>query len=164
MCKAVIDTSVLVAFSGIKRIDLILGIFPEIDIVPAVFNEVVIEGEGWLNALDAQDAIHAGKLQVVPKLQAMVPPELVHLGKGEREVITLALDLGIPALIDDGPARTAAERVGVREIIGSLGVLRRAKQLGKIKASKPFVLGMRANGIRFSDEIIGKFFSAMGEG
>lgn len=163
MKGAVIDTSVLAAFSGIGRIDLLWAVFPEIAIVPGVFREIVTDGSGWREAGAAQGAIREGRFQVVDVVECAVVPGIGHLGAGEREVIAWALHRGVAALIDDAPARRAAVRAGVSEIVGSLGILGRAKWAGVIAQVSPLLGEMRGNGIRFGDELVHEFLVTMNE-
>ena len=51
------------------------------------------------------------------------------VGRGEREVIALGLELSCPVVLDDRKARLRASRVGL-EITGTLGVLLRLHRIG----------------------------------
>lgn len=157
------DTSVLAAFSGTGRIDLIFSVFPEIHIVPAVYREIVTDGQGWAAAVAAQSAIREGRFRIVEAMHCPVAPAFAHLGAGEREVLAWALHRQIPALIDEAPARKAAKQAGVVEVIGSLGILAKAKGLRRIDQVGPLVVGMRANGIHFGDDLVKRFLDAMNE-
>ena len=75
------------------------------------------------------------------------------VGDGEAACIALAQALGVPALLDDMHARRIARRMGVT-VLGTGGVLVRAKASGLIPAVKPILLELRRNGYRFSDELV----------
>lgn len=163
MEEAVIDTSVLASFSGISRIDLIFGVFPNIYIVAAVYREIVTDGEGWSAVTEAQSAIRGGRFRLVEATGFSLGPGMGDLGVGEREVIAWALCRRIPALIDEAPARRVAKRVGVVEVVGSLGILARAKSLKMVEEIAPLVLQMKRNGIYFGDDLVDRFLEAVGE-
>ena len=163
MPTAVADTSVLVAFSGVHRLNLVRQRYAEIVVPPAVFDEIVTNGEGWTEAADAQAALREGNWITVNDLPGGIsirfPPRL---GAGEREAILLARTMGLPLLVDDRLARkiAAANDVAVE---GSLAILATAKRAGLIASTKPIVLGMVGNGIRFADDLLGQFFQTMSE-
>ncbi|MFP4203556.1 MAG: DUF3368 domain-containing protein [Opitutales bacterium] len=161
--EAAIDTSVLAVYSGIGRIDLILAAYPEVHVVPAVYDEIVTKGEGWLEASTAQSAIFEERFRIVKTIQCPVDPRLVSLGSGEREVVAWALNRRITALIDDTQARKLAKQAGVSEIVGSLGILGRVKFLGMIDKAAPILVQMRANGIRFGDDLVKRFLMEIDE-
>jgi len=65
-------------------------------------------------------------------LQNELDPTLAYLGAGERETIALAHELNAnEVLLDEAAARREAQRRNLR-FIGTLGLLRRASQLGWI--------------------------------
>lgn len=158
------DTSPVISFSAVRMLDLLPAIWGEVWIPPAVFREVVTDGEGWTNALDLQTAIKEGRKFVrrsLPELPAafIAPPKL---GTGEIEVIALALHWRMTALIDDRAARLFAKSQGL-SVIGSLGVLAIAKRRRMIPLAEPLVKAMRAAGIRFDDKLVEEFLRELGE-
>lgn len=58
--------------------------------------------------------------------------------KREADAIALALELDLPILIDDLKGRKVAEKLGLK-FIGSLGLLKIAKNRGIILEVKPFI-------------------------
>ena len=85
------------------------------------------------------------------------------MGDGETAAITLARSLGARVLLDDGPARAAARELGV-EVIGTGGVLVRAKQLGRLAAVKPLLLELQRNGYHLSQAVVREILARCGEG
>ena len=87
---------------------------------------------------------------------------LIGLGDGEAAAITLAHGLGVQVLLDDGPARAAARELGV-EVIGTGGVLVRAKRLGRLAAVKPLLLELQRNGYHLSEAVMKEILARCGE-
>jgi predicted nucleic acid-binding protein len=85
------------------------------------------------------------------------------LGDGEREAITLATRLSAERLvIDDLPGRRAATNLGLN-IIGTLGLLVRARDRGVIEAVRPEMDAVIANGLYVSDVLYWQFLALAGE-
>ena len=84
-----------------------------------------------------QAFLKKGKLQlrrVSEKILAGLP---VHLGRGEREAIALALDAGADLVIlDDQEGRHVARDKGL-SVTGTIGVLIEAKERGFIPSLRP---------------------------
>ncbi|MGK7918608.1 MAG: DUF3368 domain-containing protein [Trichodesmium sp.] len=57
---------------------------------------------------------------------------------GEAEAITLAYELGYRLIVDDKQARNTAKRLGIK-IIGTVGILVKAKQLGLLDQLLPIL-------------------------
>jgi predicted nucleic acid-binding protein len=85
------------------------------------------------------------------------------LGKGEREAIALALELQATELIiDDLPARRLATSLGL-PIIGTLGLLLRAKKKGVILAVRPLMEDLQARDFHISERLFEGILAAAGE-
>lgn len=86
--------------------------------------------------------------------QARVEQLHTRIGLGEAEAIVLAGEIGSDAIVilDDATARRIAEQEGCR-VVGLLGLLVRAKQLGLLAAVKPLLDVMRSGGFFVSDEL-----------
>lgn len=113
----------------IQQADLLPRLFHRVLIPPAVFEELQdpetpIAVREWLSQNPAW-------LQVQP-LGREPDPQLDYLDAGEREAIALAEELQADQiLLDETDARREAERRHL-PVIGTLGILRRASQLGWI--------------------------------
>lgn len=77
-------------------------------------------------------------------------------------MIAFARENRTPALIDDGLARAAAAEEQVA-VVGSLGVLRMAKQRGYVDRVAPLVAALRDSGIYFGDPLIERYLYEMNE-
>jgi predicted nucleic acid-binding protein len=85
------------------------------------------------------------------------------LERGEAEVIVLAKEKGIKhVLIDEKIAR---QQAGIQElnVIGTLGLLLKAKKKGLLSSIKPLILNIRDNGIWIKDEIVNGILKDAGE-
>jgi uncharacterized protein len=101
------DTSCLIAFERIDRLDILPGLFGTVFIPPAVGTEFGKQFE-WLQIE------HLVSERLSRFLNAT-------LGKGESEAIALAVQLDSLLLTDDRQARAAAEQLGLT-VKGVLGV------------------------------------------
>lgn len=160
----VIDTSALVSFSGIGRLDLLQQECGVLAVPEAVRIEIVEQGEGWLEAEAAQKSILEGswlksvKVKRTHELMSL----RTRLGKGESECIEYARTKKAIAIIDDCKARNEAKQRGIITL-GRLGILAKSKYEGRITLVTPLIEAMKSNGIRFADELIRKFLIDIGE-
>lgn len=116
----------------------------------------------------AQGLISQGKAAEIAGLgRAEFLEELFHRkvgpGRGESEVLALALKPGVwRAVVDDLEARRCAQALGAR-VIGTLGVVLRAKRKGLIPAARPVVDRLRRVGLYVSDELVERALTHLGE-
>lgn len=75
------------------------------------------------------------------------------LDLGESEAIALALEKNADILIIDEVAGRAIAKKLVNNIIGIIGILLEAKNVGLIEAIKPYLINLRATGFRINDEL-----------
>jgi len=158
MPTAIADTSPLIAFSAIRRLDVLRSVFTAITIPLAVARE--LEAGDWKEAQVVLREIRSetwiSQECVESAAFALMPP--ANLGAGELEVIRLASSSGLTALIDDSDARKFATQIGV-STVGSLGILARAKSLGSIQAVRPLVEGMLGCGIYLGPALVSSFLA-----
>jgi uncharacterized protein len=93
-----------------------------------------------------------------------VPAELLALlDRGEAEVIALAEELKAQeVLLDERAARAIAITRGL-PVIGTAGLLVRAKDRGFIPSVRPFLTRMQAEGVRYSQRFIETLLGRLGE-
>jgi predicted nucleic acid-binding protein len=85
------------------------------------------------------------------------------LGAGETQVILNARIHGADrVVIDDLAARRCAQAMGLK-IIGTLGLVGRAKVMGLIDRAAPLVRRLRESGLYASDELIERLLREVGE-
>ncbi len=160
----VIDTSALVAFSGIQRLDLLRACCGRVGVPTAVRVEVIDQGIGWVKAAEAQKEILRGEwIRTLPVTDSeMLYNFRKRLGAGEAECLELGRFFGITVIVDDQRARKEGERLGV-QIIGSLGILAKSKRIGLIDLASPLIEKIRQNGIFLSNQQVADFLTELGE-
>jgi predicted nucleic acid-binding protein len=95
-----------------------------------------------------------------------VPPANIlswDLGAGETQVISHAVVRSADrVVIDDLEAKRCAKAMGLT-IIGTLGIVGRAKRAGLIEQAGPIVQRLRETGLYVSDELIRLLLREVGE-
>lgn len=72
--------------------------------------------------------------------------------EGEAEAIALAYERGFQIILDDRQARSVAKNLGI-SIIGTVGVLVKAKQAGLIPFLKPLLDELQVNGFYLNEDL-----------
>ncbi len=134
MAVVLCNAGPLMALGKLNRLDLLAGLFGEVRIPRAVYDEVVTQGlaRGAPDALTVRLFWERQQWPIVdvPEdlLSAYVPS--VSLDPGEIEVLALVQSLANPlVLLDDEIARAEARRLKSR-LCGTLGILVRAYRHG----------------------------------
>lgn len=147
--KIVADTSPLIAFAILQKLELLTRIFDEIWLPTAVFQEATTPDKPHHQAITqfARD-------KVKPVQNRLAVQMLTHdVDLGEAEAIILALENGIDdLLIDDAKGRRVARLNGLYPI-GTIGVLLQAKQTGHISQVKPLLDTLIAHKIRIGADL-----------
>lgn len=153
------DSGPLIALAGVHQLDLLSQLYPSVGAPPAVIDEIT-NGTALRPGLDLP--------VIAPWLKRLANPVpfetlSVILGRGETEAIALARqEPNAILLMDDHQARRAAESLNLA-VIGSAGILVRAKRAGSIKAVLPLLLRMRENGYYISNRVIERACREVGE-
>ena len=94
-----------------------------------------------------------------------IAPDLLEwgLGMGETAVLAMALDRK-PAtvVLDDAAARTAARVLGI-EVLGTVGVILRAKRRSVISSAADILKSLQAGGLWLNDDMIRSALKGVGE-
>jgi len=156
----VVDASPLILLGKIDRIGLLGALADELVVPQAVAQEVRAK-PGGAPALDQiglrPGARIASEVAVTPELRAW------DLGRGELQVLAhTALVPGSRAVLDDLAARRCAQALGL-PVIGTLGVVLRARRKGLIEAARPVIDHLRRVGLHASDELIERVLAHLGE-
>jgi predicted nucleic acid-binding protein len=131
------NTSPIINLAVIDHLNLLHQLYSEVIIPRAVYNEIVIAGEGQPGAVDIKGARWIAVKDVTN--QALVTALRLDLDDGEAEAITQAVELKADLLlIDERKGRRLAEALGCR-VIGLLAVLVEAKQQELLPAVKPIL-------------------------
>jgi len=154
------DSSPLIAFARAKKFDLLQRVLGSLVIPQAVYDEAVRKGKGKPGAIEVQSApwIRVEPVKERRKLKAL--PD--SLGKGEKEAIILAEELGATLLLDDPVARREAKRRGLL-LFSSLDILQEAKDRGIISEVKKHLDELRAAGFYLSSRLYREALRRAGE-
>jgi len=155
------DSGPIISFARAGFLDLLRGVLGELWIPGAVYEEIVVEGEGKPGSEEVRQAewIKRKEIEDKSKLELLA----LELGQGEKEAIVLAEELKAILIIDDRKARLEAERKGI-QTIGSLWVVKEAKDKGLINKAKQAGDKLRDTGLRLKEELYHQFLREMGEG
>jgi uncharacterized protein len=152
------NTSPLINLAGVGHLNLLPQLYTDIWIPDLVLSEY-----------RAKMAAGDPDLSVIPWLmvQPVVPDPSLRalrtLGVGEAAVITLAqMSNARLAILDDKRARQVARQRGLT-VVGTLGVLLAAKQIGVLPAIKPALDAMIGQGRRISPALRDQVLRAAGE-
>ena len=156
------NTSPLVLYARIHRLDLLRDLFEAIWIPPAVAREAYLDhptrpgaaalariAGSWLRVVEAGGVEH-------------IRQRFTRLDPGETEAIALAAEHGLLLVIDDLRGRRASEHLGL-QFIGSAGLLVLAKTRGYIKQVRPLLDELVHEGLRLSDVARGRVLAQAGE-
>ena len=129
-----------------------------LDILPALFDPIIIPPEierefgsafSWLQTENLTSRVLVTALQMV-------------VDAGEAEAIALAIEKSCLLISDDKQARLAAKHLGVA-VIGTVGVLVRAKQSNVISALKPILDDLELNNFFISRALREEALRIVGE-
>lgn len=146
----VLNASPIIVLAKVDRLDLLERLAPEICIPPAVVKEITVGPEDDLG----RRALESGWGRRLP--ESGLRPEVLgwSLGAGETEVLSVALEKpNWTAVIDDATARACARSVGV-PVIGTLGVVLRAKRQGLVGSAGKIIRDLRQSGLYFDDHFV----------
>jgi len=150
------NSSPLIVFSRINRLALLGDLFSEIHIPRAVYEEVVRGRKGaeiidnkWIRIKEIKDKDFAEYLSKM-------------IGKGEAEAIVLAKEHKSKLLIDDAQGRKHAELLNL-QFMGSLGLLKLARNRGLINSVKEIIDEMKKQSFRIDEELITAVLESVGE-
>lgn len=111
----------------------------QLDLLPALFEPIVIPPE-----VNQEFAVAVSWLRVeTPSVTVLIAALKMLVDAGEAEAIALASERGCRVVLDDRKARSVARSLGV-PIIGTVGILLRAKQSGVIPLVKPILDALEA--------------------
>ena len=155
--KAVLNSSVIIALSMLKRLEHLTYLFEEIMIPVAVYEEVCIRGHGLPGDMELREAVSKGVITIKSVRNRSLVAELCReLSVGEAEAIVLALEERADFIVlDDKLAREKATEMGLN-VIGTLRVLRMFYDKGLMdkQALVSEIRKLREHGFWVSDNVI----------
>ena len=159
--NVVSDSTVLIGLGKIGKLDLLREIFSKVYIPEEVFKEVAEKGK---DKPGSQLVKEAGWIETKPiEDKTQVNFLMASLEKGEAEVLSLAKEIRADLiLLDEEKARKSAAIAGF-EVMGILGVLIVAKNLGLIQEIRPSIEELKRKRFRISDRIVAEALRKAGE-
>ncbi|MBF0555697.1 MAG: DUF3368 domain-containing protein [Nitrospirae bacterium] len=154
MENIVCDTSALVRLYKGDELNCLIHLFKKIYIPIAVKNECLDE--------PIIEAIQKHPFEIVEVIKML---DLGKMGAGEREVISLAVEMGVQTILTDD--KKAIKRAGQRnlnlDILQSTDILILAKKRGIITSVKKLIDAMIANGEYFNHNAYSEAIKKAGE-
>jgi uncharacterized protein len=154
--RVVTNTTPLIALAQCHLFPLLQILFGQVLIPPAVYREVVSEGDGRAGAEETQGAVTDGWL-VIQELQE--PADARHLqqafllGDGESEALALARQQPTDViLLDETRAVRCAREIGL-PVLRTVGLLLQAKVQGHLESVQPALDQLRMAGFRLSESV-----------
>lgn len=152
------NTTPIIALSSVQLLDLLPRLFQRIHIVREVIDECAVGGKiclpdlyrlPWIEAVESTLIIHQSVL--------------LELDKGEKHTLDMARKFNADwVLIDEKIGRNMAEYLGLK-IVGTLGVLLKARQLGMIGSFRNIVAEMQKQGIRYHPALVETLAQSIGD-
>jgi predicted nucleic acid-binding protein len=152
----VVNASPLILLAKIDHLHLLHALADQVIIPQAVADEVVA------GPLDDPARIMLAT-PLFPLIAVALDPMIVawDLGVGESAVLSYAVTHpGWKAIVDDGAARRCAHALSI-PLLGTLGILLRARQTGLISSTIPPLKALRAEGIHLDDSVIRRALGAV---
>ena len=155
--RIVINTSPLIAFGKMQALDLIRRLPFEFVCPPQVQTEIAA------GATRGYPVTFPDWIKVLPLKTPLSPLVLANLDAGEAAVIELALQENISQVcLDEVKGRRAAAASDL-QIVGSLGLLGKAKTIGLISSIRPLIEKAQNAGIYYDAKLVEGFLKQLGE-
>lgn len=152
------NTTPIIALSSVQQLDLLPQLFHKIYLVDTVVDECMRGGKilvpdlkklQWIEIIESKNFPHN--------------PSLLSLDNGEKHTIEAALAYRANyVVIDEKLGRNLAEYLGLN-VIGTLGILLKAKQQNKILSFSTCVKKMQDQGIRYNSALVKKLAMLVNE-
>jgi len=158
--RVVVNTSPWIALSICGQVSLLEKLYADVYIPYRVKEEIMAGGKQGIGVheLKACPWVRTENVSDIDKVKL-----LYELEQGEAEVIILAKEKRIKqVMIDERVARLQAKVLGL-DVIGTLGLLLKAKKKGLLLSIKPSIARILDNGIWIKDEIVNGILKDAGE-
>jgi predicted nucleic acid-binding protein len=135
------DTSTLIIFQKIDRLDILHSIYGDLSTTPEIAEEFGLPLPEWVKVKSVKDK----------KYQSFL---VTQVDRGEASAIALASEYeDVLLILDDLKARKLAKKLNFK-ITGTLGIIHKAKQMSVIEKVKPVVDDIQKTNFRISDKIV----------
>lgn len=154
------NASPLILFGKVDHAALLVELCDELTIPETVVREVSVrpEGKRAIDELASTPGVRLAGDRPVPESIARWD-----LGPGESQVLTTtASTQDARSVLDDRAARRCAASLDL-PVIGTVGVVLRAKHLGAIAAARPLLDRLGAEGLYISRELVEQALHHVGE-
>jgi predicted nucleic acid-binding protein len=127
--------------AAIDQFDSLQRLFGNVHISQATLAELEAGGRAWPGAAEVRAS--SWIIQHTVEEKVLVEALRLDLDRGEAEAIALAIELQADVvLLDERPGRLAAQHLGLK-VMGVVGLLIRAKQVGLIVQLRPLLESLR---------------------
>jgi hypothetical protein len=154
------NASPLITLAAIDRLDLFAALKAEVHVPATVLDEV---GAG-ASADRADERVRAsGRFVFAPDVP--ITTEVVRWGldPGEAQAVSQALAMSARGVIlDDLAGRRCAQALGLR-VIGTLGLIARAKRVGILTEAAPVIAAVRDAGLYVGEQLVRAVLAELGE-
>jgi uncharacterized protein len=153
---AICNTGPLIALAKIQRVSVLTKLFAEILIPQAIADELKAGGPSAIGA-QLSEQFRVVECRPDPLLESA-------LDFGEACVIQLAIqNPGAEVVLDEKKARRLATSVYGLDVLGTGGLLLRAKRRGLVPKIRPLLTEIRTKGYFLSDRLFDGLVRAAGE-
>jgi len=156
----VINASPIILYGRIGRLDIIERLAPSVLVPETVIEEI---RKGGHKDDTAKQAITWAEQYKYPDIEIPPSVERWDLGQGESQVISISLQGRRWAVLDDRMARRCVNAHGL-QMIGSLGIILRAKNSGVVDSARSWVYKLKDVGMYVGVDLVEKVLTAIGEG
>ncbi len=140
----VADASSLIVLARIRHLPTLAALAGKV-IVPDMVAQECLHDPRLPGAQQIAQALEQGMLSRQPQFPRFEPVAGVGLDPGEAAAIGLAVALGAPILIDERIGRQVAFAHSLK-VVGTMGILLRAKERGLVRLIRPLIDSLRDEG------------------
>ncbi len=156
--RVIINSSPLIVLLKSQQANLLPQLFTEVLVPLGVFEEVTTKDDVASTQLPSISWIQTVEVNTIDPVVAAWD-----LGKGESQVLSLALkNSDCAAIVDDRAARRCGQALGITTI-GTGGLLILAKRRGLIPSISPGIQALRDAGLWLSDSLVNLLKQQAGE-
>ncbi|KOR32863.1 hypothetical protein TI05_04615 [Achromatium sp. WMS3] len=153
------NTSPLILLGKIGQLELLTALAPSLVVPQVVMTEIAAgtDIDPCTNAI-----LMWAKTRTIEDMAIIDEVIRWDLGAGESQVLSHCYAGDAVAVLDDGAARACAQSLGI-SIIGTLGIILRAKKQGIILEARPLIEQLLAVGSRLDRNLVESVLQQIGE-